>query len=262
MAEQRLLIYIPSYNACPFLERTVNRIPWDRLPPTLSYSVLFVDNASKDGTPAAIERARLVLDQRGVHSDAVLHPVNRGYGGSVKTAFQYAFDNGFDLVVVLHSDGQYEPELLPKMISGLLADPRTALHYGSRLKGNPLAGGMPLYKFAANHVLSTLQNLCSGLRLSEYHSGYRLYRMEQIARIPWRLLNDGFVIENEIIFMIMLAGFRITEATIPTHYGEEKSHVPRIGTPVAILVNLLAFLMARMGLRDDPRYRVDNRERR
>ncbi len=254
MPDQTFLIYIPSYNAAPFLERTVGRIPWDRLPATLRYSVLFVDNASRDGSPDCIARARIALDRASIASYAILHARNLGYGGSVKSALKFALDQNFDYIAVLHADGQYAPEKLPDLIAGLMAESRSALHFGSRLTGNPLSGGMPLYKFLANHFLSGLQNLCSGLRLSEYHSGYRLYRLAHLAETPWPRLSDGFVIDNEIIFMIHAAGFLITETPIPTFYGEEKSHVPRIGTPLAILKNLLAFVLARAGLRADPRY--------
>ncbi len=254
MPDQTFLIYIPSYNAAPFLERTVGRIPWGRLPANLRYSVLFVDNASTDASPAAIARARLALDCASITSHAILHANNRGYGGSVKSALQFAIEQNFDFIAVLHADGQYAPEKLPDLVEGLLAEPRSALHFGSRLTGNPLAGGMPLYKFLANHFLSGIQNLFSGLRLSEYHSGYRLYRLGHIARIPWARLSDGFVIDNEIVFMIHAGGFLITESPIPTFYGKEKSHVPRIGTPLAILKNLYEFVLARAGLRSDPRY--------
>lgn len=217
--------------------------------------MLFVDNASRDGSPEAIARARAVLDSLGIRSHALLHPSNRGYGGSVKSAFEFALAHAFDFIAVLHADGQYAPEKLPELISALLAEPRAALHFGSRLTGKPLDGGMPLYKYLANHFLSGLQNLGSGLRISEYHSGYRLYRLAHISRLPWRELSDGFVIDNEIVFMIHTGGFLITESPIPTFYGEEKSHVPRLGTPLAILRNLAEYVCARAGLRADPRYR-------
>lgn len=255
MPDQTLLIYIPSYNAATFLETTVRRIPWDQLPPGLRYSVLFVDNASQDGTIQAIARSRDSLVPPSVPAHAILHPVNRGYGGSVKSALQFALDCDFDYIAVLHADGQYAPEKLPDLIHRLLSEPRAALHFGSRLTGHPLAGGMPLYKFLANHFLSGLQNVFSGLRLSEYHSGYRLYRLAHIAQIPWQHLSDGFVIDNEIVFMLHTAGFLITESPIPTFYGKEKSHVPRIGTPLAILRNLVDYTLSRIGLRSDTRYR-------
>lgn len=254
MSSQRFLIYIPSYNAKPFIERTLARIPWDTLPGGLDYAVLFVDNASQDGTPAAIAGLQVNLRASGRACDVILHPVNRGYGGSVKSALQFAFQHKFDYIAVLHADGQYAPEKLPELISALLAEPKAALHFGSRLTGRPLAGGMPLYKFFAGHLLNNLQNACSGLRLSEYHSGYRLYRLEHIARIPWQRLSDGFVIDNEIIFMIQTAGLLITESPIPTFYGKEKSNVPRIGTPLAILRNLAEYVLSRAGLREDLRY--------
>lgn len=255
MPDPRFLIYVPSYNAHRFLERTIERIPWAELPAGFGYEALFVDNASQDGSPLAIARARAALEARGIRTHAILHPVNRGYGGSVKSAFAFALDGGYDFLAVLHSDGQYAPEKLPELAAGLLAEPRAALHFGSRLTGKPLAGGMPLYKFLANHFLSGLQNLFSGLRLSEYHSGYRLYRLEHIAKIPWKELSDSWVIDTEIAFMIHNCGFLITESPIPTHYGEEKSHVPKIGTPIAILRNLADYVMARIGFRTDPRYR-------
>ncbi len=254
MPAQRFLIYIPSFNARPFLERTVSRIPWNELPSGLSYSVLFVDNASLDGTPEAISSARRSLDALGIASHCIIHPENRGYGGSVKTAFQYSLEQKFDFIGIIHADGQYAPEKLPELASALVADPRVALHFGSRLTSKPLAGGMPLYKFLAGHVLSDLQNVFSGLRLSEYHSGYKLYRLAHIARIPWQQLSDSFVIDNEIILMIHSAGFLISESPIPTFYGKEKSHVPTFSTPLAILRNLAEYVLARAGLRKDLRY--------
>lgn len=253
-APERLCIYIPSYNARPFLPRTVTRIPWEQLPPGITTEVLFVDNASRDGTQDAIEEARRSLASRSVASHAIFHASNRGYGGSVKSAIGFALERGFDYLAVLHADGQYAPEELPRLLTALLSRPEVCLLFGSRLAGEPLQGGMPFYKYVANHVLSGLQNLCSGLKLSEYHSGYRLYRLSLLSRLPWRLLSDGFVIDNEIIFMIHSRGFGIAELPIPTFYGEEKSHVPRIGTPLAILKNLSQYVLARTGLRRDPRY--------
>ena len=148
-----------------------------------------------------------------------------------------------------------QPEELPRLIAKLLEEPRSALHFGSRLAGRPLRGGLPTYKFLANHALSKFQNLCTGLSFSEYHSGYRLYRLAHMRQLPWAHLSDEFVIDNEIILMIRQSEFLITESPITTHYGEQKSNVPRIGTPLAILFNLLEYVLARWGLRQDVRYR-------
>jgi len=210
---ERLLIAIPSYNAKPFLRATVDRIPWDAFPADIAREVFFIDNASQDGTQDEICLIRQELEAAGI------------------------------------PDGQYAPELLPPMLEQLRARPEAALHFGSRLTGRPLAGGMPLYKYAANHLLSGLQNLLLGARLSEYHSGYRLYRMALMAGLPYRNLSDGFVFDNQIIWLILDRGFGVSESTIPTHYGEEKSHVPRIATPLAILGQLGLYLLHRWGIR-------------
>ena len=255
--EPRLCIFIPSYNARGLLQATVKRIPWTSLPPGMHYELLFIDNASTDGTPAAIATIRTELEEDGVRTHAQLHQINQGYGGSVKAAFSFCLEHGFDFIAVLHADGQYAPEALPGLISALISAPGAALHFGSRLTGQPLRGGMPMYKFLANHGLSKLQNLCIGLRLSEYHSGYRLYRLKHLQGLPWQHLSDGFVIDNELVCMIHKGGFLITESSIPTYYGQEKSHVPRISTPLAILHNLGRYLLAHWGLRRDRRYSIE-----
>ena len=122
---------------------------------------------------------------------AILHTENRGYGGSVKSAFAYAIEEGFDFIAVLHADGQYAPEELPRLVAALGRDQEICLLFGSRLSGRPLAGGMPLYKYVGNHILTFLQNAASGLRLSEYHSGYRLYRVALAAKLPLQALPIG-----------------------------------------------------------------------
>jgi len=242
-------IYFPCYNAERFLARTVARIPWTQLPAGIEYSLLFVDNASSDGTWAEIEKLRRVHPARSIR-----HAVNRGYGGSVKTALDHCAREGVAILAVLHADGQYAPEELPRLLAELLARPESALHFGSRLKGAPLEGGMPMYKFLANHALSAFQNIVLGTSLSEFHSGYRLYRVVLLERVPWREASDGFVFDNEIIFLLRQAGLGITETPIPTFYGEEKSHVPRLATPAAIMANAVRYALARKGWRQDPLY--------
>ena len=253
-SKPRFCIYIPSYNAQAFLFPTVARIPWDRLPLTLEYAVLFVDNASTDETWREVERAQKDLEARGIGNHAIRHARNRGYGGTVKSALEYTAGNGFDFVAVVHADGQYAPEELPRLVSELLARPADALHFGSRLTGAPLQGGMPVYKYLGNRGLSFLQNLVLGTSLSEFHSGYRLYRMEYMRRIPYQRNSDGFVFDNQIVFQIRHWGYGISESPIPTFYGEEKSHVPRIGTPLAILGSLAEYALHKWGIRRVSRY--------
>jgi glycosyltransferase involved in cell wall biosynthesis len=252
----RLCVYIPCFNAAPFLARTVERIPWDRMPAEVEITVVFVDNASTDITREVIEQCRVRLEQRRIASAAVLHPENRGYGGSVKSALRWALDKDFDFLAVLHADGQYSPEELPRLLSELRADETVALHFGSRLAGRPLAGGMPLYKFLANHMLSGLQNLALGTYLSEFHSGYRLYRLAHLRSCGFERAGDSFVFDNQIIFLLRMKGHKITESPIATFYGEETSHVPKLATPLGILANTLRYAAARTGIWKDGLYRT------
>jgi len=245
------VLYIPCYNAEPFLAVTVDRIPWERLPAGLDYCLLLVDNSSTDRTWEEIE-ALLARPS----TFALRHPRNLGYGGSVKSALEWSMARSAEFLVVLHADGQYAPEELPGLLEQLLARPSTALLFGSRVTGHPLRGGMPVYKFVANRLLSALQNRVLGLRLSEYHSGYRLYRLSLLAPLRWRALSDGFVFDNEIIFLLHQAGQAIAESPIPTFYGKEKSHVPKLGTPLAILANAARYLLAKFSLRRDRLYSI------
>lgn len=251
--EKKFCIYIPCYNGGKFIAKTVSRIPWDSLPAELEYSMLFVDNASEDNSWEEIERISSKLrEQRSIKVEAIRHPFNRNYGGSVKSAFDYCIKNGIGMIVVLHADGQYAPEELPRLINELLQNSDSALHFGSRLTGSPLKGGMPIYKWAANHALTAIQNIAIGAKLSEYHSGYRLYRLGMVDTTPWRKASDGFDFDNEIIFLIRRAGLGITESPIPTFYGEEVSYVPTIGTPLAILRNTWRYIKAvRLGRPDE-----------
>lgn len=253
---ERLCIYLPSYNAAPFLARTVARIPFAQLPPDLGVTLLFVDNASSDGSQTEIAGCRQRLEAAGIPSAALLHPVNRGYGGSVKSAMAWSLAQGFDFLVVLHADGQYAPEELPRLLSALRAAPEQALHFGSRLSGRPREGGMPLYKLLANRALTALQNRVLGLRLTEYHSGYRLYRLAHLRHAGFERATDSFVFDNQIIFLLRLRGHEIGESPIPTFYGDEISHVPLLSTPLGILANSLRFWLARRGWRRDPLYQA------
>ena len=248
--ENLFCIYIPCYNGARFIANTVARIPWAALPAGVDYSVLFVDNASTDGSWAEIERLRDGMK----NATAVRHETNRGYGGTVKSAFDHCITHGIGQIAVVHADGQYAPEELPQLVGALRANPEIALHFGSRLTGRPLDGRMPFYRYAANHALSWIQNVALGTRLSEFQSGYRLYRLALVDQVPWRNGSNGFVFDNEIIFLLRQHGLRITESTIPTFYGKETSHVPKIGTPVAILKNSWRYALAVKGWRKDPLY--------
>lgn len=252
--ESRCCIYVPCYNAARFVAATVGRVPWNELPSRLSYEVLMIDNASTDGTQAVLEELQAQLARTGREAYIRRYSRNRGYGGSVKSALDFCLDQGFGYLVVLHADGQYAPEILPELLARLLECEDEALHFGSRLAGRPLEGGMPLYKYHANRALTWLQNQVLGLNLSEYFSGYRLYRMRLLKGIPYHRNRDSFVFDNEILFQLAHFGRRIGETPIPTHYGDEKSHVPIVGTPLGILWCVTSYLLVKAGLRRDARY--------
>lgn len=255
--DSRCCIYVPCYNAARLVAATVGRIPWGELPARLSYALLMIDNASTDGTQAVLEEIRESLARAGREAHVILHSRNRGYGGTVKSALDFCRDCGFGYLVVLHADGQYAPEALPGLLGRLLEREGEALHFGSRMAGRPLEGGMPFYKYVGNRALTWLQNRVLGLNLSEYHSGYRLYRMRLLEGIPYHRNRDSFVFDNEILFQLAHFGRRIGESPIPTHYGDEKSHVPVVGTPLGILGCVMTYWLVKAGWRRDGRYLLE-----
>lgn len=254
--ERKICICLPSYNAEAFVRSTTSRIPWDRMPSDLEYCVLYVDNRSRDATWQEIAACRGDLAELGRASDAIRNAANLGYGGSVKVAFDYCHRNHFDVLVILHADGQYRPEDLPRLIAGFRQHADCAMFYGSRLLGDALAGGMPFYKYLGNIALTWLQNRALRTDYSEFHSGYRLYRIDSIASLPYHRNSDYFDFDNHIIFQIRHRGYRIGEASIPTHYGEQKSHVGLIRTPLAIVANTAAYLLHKWGLVRVRRYEL------
>jgi glycosyltransferase involved in cell wall biosynthesis len=249
---------MPCYRTARFLEATIARIPWKELPP-LRYRLLCVDNASPDDTWEVIQRAVGTLREQGHDVDAIRNPRNLNYGGSVKVAFRYCTANNFGLMIVLHSDGQYAPELLPWLISEFVVGD-DALLFGSRLAGDALAGGMPAYKYYANHALTWLQNAALGTRFSELHSGLRLYRVNRVVRLPYEANTDFFNFDNHITFQILKAGWTVGERPIPTYYGEEKSYVHLFRTPLGLVTNVLLYMAHNLGFVRIPRYDIDPRQ--
>ena len=220
----RLLIFIVAYNA----ERTIESV-LQRLPPSLAQGyeveVLIIDDSSKDDT---FHRSQ-VAEAKGIvpfKLTVLFNPVNQGYGGNQKIGFHYAIEKGFDWVALVHGDGQYAPECLPELVE-LLANKEAEAVFGSRMldKGGALKGGMPLYKYIGNKILTTFQNSLLGTNLSEFHSGYRLYAVKAMAAVPFDLNSNDFHFDTEIIIQFVIAGFHIKELPIPTFYGDEICHV-------------------------------------
>jgi glycosyltransferase involved in cell wall biosynthesis/2-polyprenyl-3-methyl-5-hydroxy-6-metoxy-1,4-benzoquinol methylase len=216
----RLLILIVAYNAETTIQGTLQRIP-AQLRESFDVEVLVIDDSSTDRTfdrgeevrrAAALPFALTVL----------VNPVNQGYGGNQKIGFHYAIERGFDFVALVHGDGQYAPESLPDLIAPLASGEADAV-FGSRMlrPGEARRGGMPLYKFVGNRILTAVQNRLLRSRLSEFHSGYRLYSTDVLRRVPFQLNDNGFRFDTDIIIQLMVSGARIRELPIPTYYGNE-----------------------------------------
>ncbi len=219
----RVLIFIVAYNAEKTIEKVLKRIP-DSLQ-EYETEILIIDDASKDATFETAEQAKL----KGVTPYPITvfrNPVNQMYGGNQKIGYHYAIENGFDFVALVHGDGQYAPEALPRLLEPLARGEAEAV-FGSRMMTltGALEGGMPMYKYVGNRILTFFQNKVLGSNLSEFHTGYRIYSTKALSKIPFHLNTNDFHFDTEIIIQFIVAGLRIAELPIPTFYGEEKCHV-------------------------------------
>ena len=252
-ARPRLLVFIVAYQAEATIEAVLRRIP-AALEALAEVEILVIDDASTDRTVARAEAVR----QSGALPFPLrvqANPRNLGYGGNQKVGFGIAIDRGFDVVALIHGDGQYAPELLPTLLQPLLAGEADAV-LGSRImtRGGARKGGMPLYKLVGNRVLTALQNLVLQARLSEYHSGYRLYSIAALQRIPFALAADGFHFDTEIIIQLLIAGQRIRELPIPTFYGDEISRVDGLSYAWNVLWSSLRARGQALGLVHDRKF--------
>jgi glycosyltransferase involved in cell wall biosynthesis len=220
----RLLVFVVAYQAQTTIREVLNRIP-KILFSICDVEVLVIDDASADCTFVVAEAIR-----RDGSSPFPLHvltnPRNQGYGGNQKIGFRFTLERQFDFVALIHGDGQYAPELLPFLLQPLLDGGADAV-MDSRMMtpGGARKGGMPLYKFIGNRILTSVQNWFLRSALSEFHSGYRIYAATALRRIPFDLNSNGFHFDTEIIVQLLIAGQRIRELPIPTHYGDEISRV-------------------------------------
>src|SRR5438874_3160831 len=222
--QSKLLIFIVAYNAETTIGSVLRRIPVT-LRSDYDVEVLIIDDASQDSTFDKGRDAR--TDPFLPFPITVLHnPVNQGYGGNQKIGYHYAVKNSFDYVALIHGDGQYAPECLPELLQPL-KEGKAAAVFGSRmmLKGGARRGGMPLYKYIGNKILTFVENKLLGTSLSEFHSGYRIYSVEALKRIPFHLNTHDFHFDTEIIIQLVTARQPIVELPNPTYYGDEICYV-------------------------------------
>ncbi|MCS6935272.1 MAG: glycosyltransferase family 2 protein [Chitinophagales bacterium] len=209
---KKVVVVLPAYNAEQTLEMTYREIPFD-----IVDEIILVDDASSDNTFQLAQK--LGIDH------VIKHEHNKGYGGNQKTCYSKALEIGADIVVMLHPDYQYTPKLITAMVS-IIGQGVYPVVLGSRiLGGGALKGGMPLYKYIFNRLLTFIQNLLLGEKLSEYHTGYRAFSRDVLEKIKFMNNSDDFVFDNQMLSQIFYAGFRIAEVTCPTKYFDEASSI-------------------------------------
>jgi glycosyltransferase involved in cell wall biosynthesis len=209
-AAPHVVLVMPAYNAAKTLRDT-----WARIPRKGIAEIILVDDGSRDETVG-------LAQQIGLH--VVPHPHNAGYGANQKTCYLEALRRGADVVVMLHPDGQYLPEELHTVLDPIVSG-RADLVLGSRMRvrGSARAGGMPRYKRLANHVLTALENVTLGTRLTEFHTGYRAFSRRLLETVPFLRNSNDFVFDQEIIAQAIAFGFRIEEVPVECRYFEEAS---------------------------------------
>jgi glycosyltransferase involved in cell wall biosynthesis len=234
---KRIAVVLPAYNAASTLRRTYAEIPHD-----IVDDCILTDDASSDETV-------LIARELGLHT--ITHDKNRGYGGNQKTCYKAALDRGADIVIMLHPDYQYSPRLLGAMAAMLVSGHYDAVMASRILGKGALAGGMPLYKYVANRVLTAIENLLLGIKLSEFHSGYRGWTKEVLESLPLDACSDDFVFDNEMIAQVVYYGFRIGEISCPTRYFPEASSINfsrSVKYGFGVIGTALKFRLHRMGI--------------
>ncbi|MGB8340455.1 MAG: glycosyltransferase [Chthoniobacterales bacterium] len=251
---KRVLVFIVAYNAEATIEKVLSRVPASLHQEGVE--VLIIDDSSRDET--FINGLRYQRAHSTFKITVLRTPENQGYGGNQKLGYRYAIDNNFEIVALVHADGQYAPEKLPALLAPLLAGDADAV-FGSRMidKRAARAGGMPLYKWLGNQILTGFQNRVLGTDLSEFHSGYRLYSTAALAQIPFERNTNDFHFDTEIIIQLVLKKLRIVERSIPTFYGDEICHVNGIKYAFDIFLTTLRARLQRLHLFYDRKFEVD-----
>jgi len=237
---KRFLIFIPAYNVEKKIISVIERIP-KNIFNEQKIEILIIEDFSKDDTRKIINDY-LANKKNNITIHKIINEKNFGYGGVQKMAFDYAISNNFDFVIMLHGDGQYAPEKIPEFINNLVKNNFDAV-FGSRLI-NPkdaLKGGMPLYKFIGNRVLSFVQNLIIGTKMSEFHSGYRSYKTSALKEINYHKNTNDFHFDSEIIIQMIKKKYIIKEIPMPTFYGDEVSHLKSIPYGINVLLSTVKY---------------------
>ncbi len=211
-ADKKVVVVLPAYNAEKTLEKTYKEIPFP-----LVDEVILCDDASNDKT-------KDLAKQLGINH-IIVHESNKGYGGNQKSLYNKALEIGADIVIMLHPDYQYTPLLIPSIVN-IIGSDLFPVVLGSRILGKgALAGGMPIYKYIANRILTMIQNIMVNYKLSEYHTGYRAFSKEVLESVNFNANSDDFIFDNQMLSQIIMAKYHIAEITCPTKYFEEASSI-------------------------------------
>lgn len=212
LKNQKIIVVMPAYNAEKTLEKTYNELPLDMVD-----DVILVDDASYDNTVEIAKKLGI--------KHILIHDQNKGYGANQKSCYDKAIDLGADIIIMLHPDYQYTPLLIPAMAHILTSDLYDVV-LGSRILGKgALNGGMPLYKYLSNRLLTFIQNILINQKLSEYHTGYRAYKANVLKTIDYNKNSNDFVFDNQVLSQIFMAGFQIAEVSCPTKYFPDSSSI-------------------------------------
>ena len=211
--DKKVVVVMPAYNAARTLQRTYDEV----MAQGVVDLVIVVDDGSRDETVS--------LARRLPKTQVIVHAANIGYGGSQKTCYRAALATGADIVIMVHPDYQYTPQLIPAMVA-MIANGLYPCVLGSRiLGGHALHGKMPWWRYAANRFLTLSENILCATKLAEWHTGYRAFAREILARVPWQENSDDFVFDNQILAQILWCGFTIAEVSCPTRYFAEASSI-------------------------------------
>jgi glycosyltransferase involved in cell wall biosynthesis len=244
LQSKKVALFIVAYNAQHFIHSVVERIPKQLI--ALFTEIFIIDDSSTDLTYEFAAQIKEKYSQCNINIYRT--PFNRGYGGNQKLGYLYCIEKNYDIVVLLHGDGQYAPEYLPKILAAFNDD--IVAVFASRMinKSMTLKGGMPLYKWIGNQLLTGIENKLLGTRLSEFHTGYRAYRVSTLEKIPFVFNSDDFHFDTEIIIQLVATKSKIIEVPIPTHYGKERCHVNGLQYAKNCIQSILRYHLVNIGL--------------
>ena len=235
---------MPAYNAEKTLRQTFGELPHEYVD-----EVILVDDASRDGTVEVARKLKI---------NTIVHTENRGYGANQKTCYKEALRLGAEIVVMIHPDYQYSPKLVTAMAS-MVSSGHYDVVLGSRiLMGETLKGGMPIYKYVANRFLTLAENILLGIKVSEYHTGFRAFGSNVLETIPLERNSDDFVFDNEILVQAVYFGFRIGEISCPTRYFADASSINfsrSVTYGFGVLSTAMKYRLQKSGVRKDSLFR-------